>query len=590
MSKQKKSGNTAKAVQEVKTAAGENNSIGLQNAVGPESDRINQRFGRIASTLMTIYVLFYLCIFPLATHNKYFDILQFRFQLYWIPTLIYGILFLVLGILYLISDKRSNGGALTAKLRENLKWNILKTKLTKTDICFIALIFIMTLSVLFADYQYEALWGSRGRFNGLVLWLMFFIAYWLVTRFYHFKKWHLYAYLIAACLPEIWGITDFFLLDPFHFHEGAAANYIYTFVSSVGNINTYTNMVALHLGASAALFVLAKGKWEMILSGSALAIASFAIIMGISDNGILAAGAVFAFLPFVAWNSRRDIVRYFIVLSMFATSIIVTAQLTIGRATMADCDGGSVFVTIGKTTAGITLMIAVWVLTIILILVFKKAAGQEEKSVRCAKRAWTILVVLGMAAVLAVYIDANSGNHSEIWAPYQNILIFSDTWGTGRGINWRFAWEYFTKDAGLLKKLFGYGPDTYYIITMDRFKHAMRDAGYGIFDSAHNEYIEYLTTIGILGTLAYLGVLITGVRQMLKKSKDRFAIACGFAVLAYGVQAVVNIAIPITTPIYMMLLYVGISITKESVDIKTEIEKTEVESYEIETEFSEDLK
>ena len=94
-----------------------------------------------------------------------------------------------------------------------------------------------------------------------------------------------------------------------------------------------------------------------------------------------------------------------------------------------------------------------------------------------------------------------------------------------------------------------------------------------MFDSAHNEYIEYLTTIGILGTLAYLGVLITGVRQMLKKSKDRFAIACGFAVLAYGVQAVVNIAIPITTPIYMMLLYVGISIAKESADGKTEIEK-----------------
>ena len=77
---------------------------------------------------------------------------------------------------------------------------------------------------------------------------------------------------------------------------------------------------------------------------------------------------------------------------------------------------------------------------------------------------------------------------------------------------------------------------------------------------------------------------------MFKKSKNRFAIACGFAVLAYAVQAVVNIAIPITTPIYIMLLYVGISITKESVDIKTEIEKTEVESYEIETEFSEDLK
>ena len=582
MSKQKKSGNTAKAVQEIKTAAGEKNTIDVKNApAGTESARINQRFGHITSTLMTIYVLFYLCVFPLATHDKYFDILKFRFQLYWIPTLIYGVIFLVLGILYLISDKRSNGGALTAKLKENLKWNALKTKLTKTDICFIVLIFIMTLSVLFADYQYEALWGSRGRFNGLVLWLMFFIAYWLVTRFYHFKKWHLYAYLIAACLPEIWGITDFFLLDLFHFHEGAAANYIYTFASSVGNINTYTNMVALHLGASAALLVLAMGKWETILSGISLVIASFAIIMGISDNGILAAGAVFAFLPFAAWESRQNIVRYFLALSTFVTGIIVTAQLTIGRATMADCDGGSVFVTIGKTTAGIMLMIALWVLTVILMLAFRKAAEQEEKSARYAKRGWAILVALGVVIVLAVFIDANRGNHSDIWAPYQNILIFSDTWGTGRGINWCFAWEYFTKDASFLKKLIGYGPDTYYIITMDRYKHAMRDAGYGIFDAAHNEYIEYLTTIGILGTLAYLGVIVTSLRQMLNNPKNRFAIACGFAVLAYAVQAIVNIAIPITTPILMILLYVGISIAKESADGKTETEKTEKESYEI---------
>ena len=582
MSKQKKSRNTAKAVQEEKTAAGDKNTAGVKNALaGTESTRLNQRFSRIASFLMAIYVLFYLCVFPLATHEKYFDILDFRFKLYWIPTLIYGIIFLVLAICYLISDKHSNGGALIAKLKEKLKRNVLKTKLTKTDICFIALIFIMILSVVFADYQYEAILGSLGRFNGLVLWLMFFIAYWLVTRFYHFKKWHLYAYLIAACLPEIWGITDFFLLDLFHFHEGAAANYIYTFASSVGNINTYTNMVALHLGTSAALLVLARGKWETILAGISLIIASFAIIMGISDNGILAAGAVFAFLPFVAWEFRQNIVRYFIALSMFVTGIIVTAQLTIGRATMADCDGGSVFVTIGKTTAGITLMIALWALTVILMLVFRKATVQEEKSTRCAKRGWAILVALGMVIVLAVFIDANMGNHSDIWAPYQNILIFSDTWGTGRGINWRFAWEYFTKDASFLKRLIGYGPDTYYIITMDRYKHAMRDAGYGIFDSAHNEYIEYLTTIGILGTLAYLGVIVTSLRQMFKKPKNRFAVACGFAVLAYAVQAIVNIAIPITTPILMMLLYAGISISKESADDKTEIGKTEKESYEI---------
>ncbi|MDD6520049.1 MAG: O-antigen ligase family protein [Oribacterium sp.] len=525
-----------------------------------------QHFSRITSTLMTIYVLFYLCVFPLATHDKYFDILDFRFKLYWIPTLIYGIVFLVLGILYLIADKRENGGALTAKLKENLKWSVLKTKLTKTDICFIALILIMSLSVLFADYQYEALWGSRGRFNGLVLWFMFFIAYWLVTRFYHFKKWHLYAYLIAACLPEIWGITDFFLLDLLHFHVGGAAEYIYTFVSSVGNINTYTNMVALHFGASVTLFVLSECKWEKLLTFVAVAISSFAIVMGISDNGLLAAGAIFAFLPFVAWTSRQNVARFFVTFSLFATSVLVTAYLTTQHATIAVADGGSVLVTIGKTRAFMLLTAALWLFTMVIAVLFrrKKSAEQEAKTTRVARRIWLVLFIVAVVAVIAVLVDANSGRHPEIWEAYKNVLIFSDTWGTGRGINWRFAWEFFTEKSSFLDKLIGNGPDTYYIITMDNFKHLMKDAGYGIFDSAHNEYLECLVTIGVLGTIAYIGMLATSLRQMLKNRKNVYAVACGFAILAYAVQAVVNIAIPITTPIFMILLYVGINNSQSS--------------------------
>ena len=567
MSKQKKSRNTANAVQEVKTAAGEKKTTGAKaTLVGTESTRINQRFGNITGTLMTIYVLFYLCVFPLATRDKYFDILQFRFQLYWIPTLIYGILFLLLGIFYLLSDKRRNGGALTAKLKENLKWSVLKTKLTKTDLCFIALIFIMTLSVLFADYQYEALWGSRGRFNGLVLWLMFFIAYWLVTRFYHFKKWHLYAYLIAACLPEIWGITDFFMLDLLHFHVGGAAEYIYTFVSSVGNINTYTNMVALHFGAAVTLFVLSNSRWEKLLTFVAVVISSFAIVMGISDNGLLAAGAIFAFLPFVAWTSRQNITRFFITFSIFATSVLVTAYLTTQHATIAVADGGSVLVTIGKTKAFMLLTAALWLLTMVIAVLFhrKKSAEQEAKTTRAARRIWLVLFIVAVVAVIAVLVDANSGRHPEIWEAYKNVLIFSDTWGTGRGINWRFAWEFFTEKSSFLDKLIGNGPDTYYIITMDNFKHLMKDAGYGIFDSAHNEYLECLVTIGVLGTIAYIGMLATSLRQMLKNRKNVYAVACGFAILAYAVQAVVNIAIPITTPIFMILLYVGINNSQSS--------------------------
>lgn len=552
MSKQNKSGNSVK------------------NALaGVESSHINQRFGRITSTLMTIYVLFYLCVFPLATHDKYFDILKFRFRLYWIPTLIYGVLFLILGLIYLITDKVSNGGTLAMKLKESLKWNILKTKLTKIDICFIALIFIMTLSVIFADYQYEALWGSRGRFNGLVLWIMFFIAYWLVTRFYHFKKWHLYAYLIAACLPEIWGMTDFFRLDLLGFHKDANPMSFNNFCSSVGNINTYTNMVALHLGTSVTLNVLAKNKLEIIVSGVSLLMSSIAIVMGISDNGLLAVAAIFAILPVVSWTSQRNISRFFIALSTFMTSVIIVAYLTTVRPTMAGYDGGSIFILLGKAKAFLALVALLWIFTVIICLnSYIKKRGNENRDVHSARKIWILLVIAGIVGVLFALVDANKGNHPEIWKPYQSVLVFNDTWGNGRGMVWRFAWEFFTQKSSMLDKLIGNGPDTFFIITMDYFKQDIKAAGDTIYDSVHNEYLEYLVTIGILGVVAYIGVLINGFLQMFKKPKSDYAIACGIAVLAYAAQAVVNIAIPITTPIYMVLLYVGISITKESADGK----------------------
>lgn len=543
-------------------------------AAGSAGRQIRELFRSMTGSVMTLYVLFYLCIFPLMMHDKYYDVLSFRFKLYWIPTLVISLLFLVMGLFCLLADRLYNGGALLQEWKDGLRGSHRKKKWTKTDLFFLALILIMGLSTLLADYQYEALWGSRGRSNGLVLWLMFFAAYIMVTRCYRFRRWHFYAYLIAACLPELWGITDFFELNLFGLLDEVSEFYRYTFVSSVGNINTYTNMVALHLAASVTFFVLSEQRREQILAAIAMVIASFAIIMGISDNAILASGALFAFLPLAAWRSEGSVLRYCIALAGFVSTIVISALSAVGRATIADWGGGSVFISLGQTTAFRLLCLLLWLFALALLLVLRrKAAGgvhelaaaqnAGEGVFRKLRHAWLIFLIVSILAVIAVFVDANSGRHAELWAPLENLLVFSDSWGTGRGLNWRLAWEYFTGDAGLLKQLIGYGPDTYYIITMDRYKDLMRSAGYGIFDAAHNEYIDYITTIGILGTIAYLGVLISGIRQLLRKPQNICAAACAFAVIAYAAQAFVNISVPITTPILMVLFYMGISSCRE---------------------------
>ena len=81
-----------------------------------------------------------------------------------------------------------------------------------------------------------------------------------------------------------------------------------------------------------------------------------------------------------------------------------------------------------------------------------------------------------------------------------------------------------------------------------------------IYDSAHNEYLHYLVTIGIVGLLAYVTYLGSAIVRLCRGMKDRpEVVAVTFAVIAYSVQAVVNINIPIATPIIYQLLYMGLS-------------------------------
>ena len=80
------------------------------------------------------------------------------------------------------------------------------------------------------------------------------------------------------------------------------------------------------------------------------------------------------------------------------------------------------------------------------------------------------------------------------------------------------------------------------------------------FDSAHNEYLQYLITIGIVGLAAYLTLLFTSIVEMIRASKKRpVMMALAFALVCYGAQAAVNISVPIVAPIMMTLLMVGVS-------------------------------
>ena len=110
------------------------------------------------------------------------------------------------------------------------------------------------------------------------------------------------------------------------------------------------------------------------------------------------------------------------------------------------------------------------------------------------------------------------------------------------------------------QKLFGYGLETFAILLLENNKQEMWNMGGVLYDNAHNEYLQYLITMGAAGLVAYLMFIVSSAVQMIQKSaKNPYVMAIVFALLCYWAQALVNINLPIVAPFMWSLLPMGLA-------------------------------
>lgn len=93
------------------------------------------------------------------------------------------------------------------------------------------------------------------------------------------------------------------------------------FVSTLGNINTYTAFVALTMAVACGCFVSERKVGRRIWYYLVSALAFFALITGQSDNAYLSLGMLFAVMPLFLFTTWRGIADYGILVAMFVTVI-----------------------------------------------------------------------------------------------------------------------------------------------------------------------------------------------------------------------------------------------------------------------------
>ena len=533
----------------------------MEQLLEREKAKVEKDFYKIGAGISLIYLAIILLIYPLYIHDGYYDILQVKFKFFWVLTLAYTVIMLAFLLLHALTLK--NG------MRKPLYFSLFireeegkKKPFLATDIPFFFLILIFLISMIHSGYIYETWWGSTGRYMGSFTWLLLFFAYFFVSRFYRFKKIHLLFLSISIALQAAWGISDFFWMNLFHFFDLVEADYLKaSFAGGIGNINGYTSLIISYTGLFAGLFIGEKQeKWSLLFL-LMYAFTLLAAFYGMSDNVVFALFVLFLALPFFCFGKKERLLNCIdLYVAFFLVMKLATFFIPKANSSYQYGDKGF-FLQLGFTTVP---FLAIAVLGIIKLLVVKL---KEERIEKVLKPIYFLIVALILFAVVFVFYDANVSHRLSFLENYSNYFRFDDNWGSGRGFIWKMGLNYLTKKMPFSQVLLGYGPDGYLMLTNDNYKVAISQSPYGAIDNIHNEYLNLLLTIGVIGLISYLSLLLSSFKTLFTKndkgeegdfSERVFPFAAGLCLLCYVSQAVINIAVPMVLPVIFILSFMGL--------------------------------
>ena len=144
------------------------------------------------------------------------------------------------------------------------------------------------------------------------------------------------------------------------------------------------------------------------------------------------------------------------------------------------------------------------------------------------------------------------------------IFVFDDFWGDYRGFIWSRLCRIY-QDLPFVDQVFGNGNESIYALMSARYYDEMLTVTGTVYDSAHNEYLQYLVTMGAFGLITYVGLIITSIRNCVKTWKDEpVMLAILMLIVSYITQAFVNVEQPITTPFLFLFVAIAAGIRRNS--------------------------
>lgn len=429
--------------------------------------------------------------------------------------------------------------------------------MSKLDIFVFLYVICATISFLLSDWKLPSFTGSCGSYTGLLFIFITAGMYYGITRHAKLTNWIKFCFPVLLIITGLMAMLQVCGFNVLYFSDGIADSQRQIFISTLGNINVFGMFVCIYMPICIYMFCKSHEKYN-VLYGVGTFFGFVGLLASNSDGCYLGIGACMVAMLILVLSDIKAMFKYGISVALFVASLLLWNLIKgLFKEKMWSQNATNTFF----MSFNVILILSIAAIVIIAFSLFLQKQSQVPPKI--LKKLVIVAVGIFLISVISLCIWATWIEPTKPLSGFLQYFRLDNSWGSNRGYAWHWAILMFI-NGSLKIKLFGAGPDTAYLMYISNYKNEMDANLPYYFKSPHNEYLNYLVTIGLVGLFAYMAIIITAVWKSFSRTKeDEFFGAIALGILIYSIASFVNISQVITMPyIFILISLAGIKSAK----------------------------
>lgn len=393
---------------------------------------------------------------------------------------------------------------------------------------------VLLLSFLTSGDLEACLWGTHGFRVGAMSYGAVLIFYFFVSRHLRSVKDLWLVVFVVTDLICIWGFMNNIGIDVMSMHEIIVEYQFYSYISTLGNVDSVSAYISIMLPVAIVFFVNEKEIKREIFFLVTSALIMLMLVTFRSDGvlfGLLFFSVVFAVH---AITDRKRLAKSCLVVGIFGAEMIFFKVLSIQRPYEVVIDTSNLINKLASEWAGVPIAIAGFILFLLFTFIKKEFTAKAFK-----------IVGYVYSVVVSVWF---------IQLAIRTLSSLEASFGSARGSIWMGAFDLF-KEYNLKEKLIGAGP----VMIRERLTPLAVARGSSAsqnYATCHDGILEVLLEFGVIGLLLTIALwvvlLVPYFKNFEKWTVERIAYLC--SAFAYLGQSLVGNPYSLSVPLFLTML------------------------------------